>query len=65
MMVFGATSRKRSMAPWWVVASRQSRSLALAKSKAPVQTERTNSASWDRALIQSVSTSLCISRRVP
>ena len=53
------------MAPWWVVASRQSRSLALAKSKAPVQTERTNSASWDRALIQSVSTALCISRRVP
>src|SRR5262249_12480424 len=36
-----------------------------AKSSAPVQTERTSSASWDRALIHSISAALCISRRVP
>jgi hypothetical protein len=36
-----------------------------AKSKALVQTDSTSSASWERTLIQSVSTALCISRRVP
>jgi hypothetical protein len=48
-----------------LVASRPSRSPAFARSKAPVQMERTNSASWERALIQSVSAGLCISLRVP
>ena len=39
------------MAPRWVVAFRPSSSPAFAKSSAPVQTERTNSAPRDRALI--------------
>jgi hypothetical protein len=34
-----------SRAPWWVVASKPSSSLAFAKSKAPVQTDRTSSVS--------------------
>jgi hypothetical protein len=53
------------MSPWCVVASRTSSSPAFARSKAPVQTDSTSSASWERALIQSVSSALCISGRVP